>query len=139
MRSRNAIISLNFHLVSMWSTGNGTRLGKKALRARCSRTEESLPIEYIITGRSKLAATSRKISMLSDSRALRWLRRLGFGHADNSCVEGIGAGDTLSGRRRQGPEIAGKVNRNGRFARFCDRAHKPLLSHGRSGRKMAVA
>ena len=71
MRSRKAIISLNFHVVSMWSSGNGMRLGKKALRARCSRTEESLPIEYIITGRSKLAATSRKISMLSDSRALR--------------------------------------------------------------------
>ena len=76
MRSRKAIISLNFHVVSMWSSGNGMRLGKNALRARCSRTDESLPIEYIITGRSKLAATSRKISMLSASRVCKWVNEL---------------------------------------------------------------
>ena len=104
MRSRNAIISLNFHLVSMWRTGNGTRLGKKALRARCSRTEESLPIEYIITGRSKLAATSRKISMLSDSRALRWLRAFGFGHAEIA----TGRGNTSS----DGAEIRFRIGRD---------------------------
>jgi len=68
IRSRNAIISRNFQVVSIWSSGNGILEGKKALRARCKSTEESLPIEYIITGRSKLAATSRRISMLSLSK-----------------------------------------------------------------------
>ena len=45
--SRNEIISLNFQPVSMCSSGKGMRPGKNALRARCSRTEESLPMEYM--------------------------------------------------------------------------------------------
>ena len=44
VRSRNSIISWNFQVVSMCSTGNGTLPGAKALTARCSRTEESLPM-----------------------------------------------------------------------------------------------
>jgi hypothetical protein len=59
VRSRNSIISRNFQVVSTCSTGNGRRAGWKALRARCSITAESLPIEYIITGRSHSATTSR--------------------------------------------------------------------------------
>ena len=43
--SRKAIISRNFHVVSMCSSGNGGGAGKNAFRARCSITEESLPIE----------------------------------------------------------------------------------------------
>ena len=45
MRSRKAIISRNFHVVSTCSSGKGGGAGKKALRARCSMTEESLPME----------------------------------------------------------------------------------------------
>ena len=43
--SRNVIMSRNFHVVSMCSSGNGGLPGKNALRARCSSTDESLPIE----------------------------------------------------------------------------------------------
>jgi hypothetical protein len=49
--------------------GNGIGPGEKALRARCKRTEESLPIEYNITGLRKAAAVSLKISIDSFSRA----------------------------------------------------------------------
>src|SRR5215510_13441039 len=73
--SRNEIISLNFQPVSMCSSGKGMRPGKKALRARCSRTEESLPIEYIRMGLANSAATSRKMWMLSASSRARWVRR----------------------------------------------------------------
>ena len=45
MASRKAIISRNFQPVSMCISGNGIRAGKKALRAKWSMTEESLPIE----------------------------------------------------------------------------------------------
>ena len=45
-------MSRNFHVVSMCSSGNGGWAGKNALRARCSSTEESLPIEYSTTGRA---------------------------------------------------------------------------------------
>ena len=48
--SRNAYMSLNFQVVSMCSSGNGGLAGKKALRARWSIAELSLPIEYSITG-----------------------------------------------------------------------------------------
>ena len=47
-------MSRNFHVVSMCSIGNGGGAGKNALRARCSSTEESLPIEYSSTGRRGL-------------------------------------------------------------------------------------
>ena len=43
--SRKRIISLNFHVVSMWRSGKGSGAGWKALRARWSMTDESLPIE----------------------------------------------------------------------------------------------
>ena len=65
----------NFHVVSTCSSGNGGLDGKKALRARCSITAESLPIEYSITGRSASAATSRMMWMLSASRRCRWVSR----------------------------------------------------------------
>ena len=54
-------MSRNFHLVSICSSGKGSFAGKKALRARCNNTDESLPMEYSITGRTAWAATSRKI------------------------------------------------------------------------------
>src|SRR5215831_16318752 len=41
--------------------------GKKAFCARRSITEESLPIEYSMTGFAAVAATSRMISIDSDS------------------------------------------------------------------------
>ena len=76
MRSRNAIISGTS--TSCRCAAAGTECGSE--RTPCAPDAagptKSLPIEYIITGRSKLAATSRKISMLSDSSALRWLRLL---------------------------------------------------------------
>ena len=43
--SRNAIISRNFHVVSMCMNGNGGFAGANAFIARCSITELSLPIE----------------------------------------------------------------------------------------------
>jgi hypothetical protein len=43
-RSRNSIISRNFHVVSTCITGIGMAAGAKALRARCSSTVESLPM-----------------------------------------------------------------------------------------------
>ena len=45
MRSRISYIARNFHVVSTCSSGNGGGDGKNALRARCSITAESLPIE----------------------------------------------------------------------------------------------
>ena len=45
--------------------------GAKALRARCSKTDESLPIEYSMTGFLKAAAVSLNISIDSFSRASR--------------------------------------------------------------------
>ena len=45
IRSRNAYISRNFHVVSTCSSGNGGLPGWNAFMARCSITEESLPIE----------------------------------------------------------------------------------------------
>src|SRR6185295_6463246 len=73
--SRNWIISLNFQPVSMCSSGKGMRPGKNALRARCSSTEESLPMEYMSSGLANSAATSRMMWMLSASRRARWVRR----------------------------------------------------------------
>ena len=67
MASRWAYISRNFHPVSTCSSGIGGGAGAKALARRCSRTPESLPIEYSITGRSKPAAVSRRISTASAS------------------------------------------------------------------------
>ena len=49
--------------------GNGIGPGKNALRARWSKTDESLPIEYNITGFRNAAAVSLKISIDSFSRA----------------------------------------------------------------------
>ena len=43
--SRNAIMSRNFQVVSTCRSGKGSGPGWKALRARCSSTSESLPIE----------------------------------------------------------------------------------------------
>src|SRR5256885_5853666 len=54
--------------------GNGIGPGAKAFRARASRTVESLPPEKSRHGRRISATTSRKMKMLSDSRARRWLR-----------------------------------------------------------------
>ena len=82
-RSRIAYMSRNFQVVSTCSSGKGGGAGWKALRARCSMTALSLPIEYSITGRSASATTSRRMWMLSASR--RW-----------RCVSG--AGGTVIGR-----------------------------------------
>ncbi|MCY1413219.1 hypothetical protein D9M71_286460 [compost metagenome] len=69
--SRKAYISWNFQRVSTCITGNGSLPGKNALRARCSITAESLPMEYSITGLSNSAATSRMMWMLSASSCFR--------------------------------------------------------------------
>ena len=53
-------------------TGNGSGAGQNALAATCSITTESLPPENSRTGRSKVAATSRKMWTASASRARRW-------------------------------------------------------------------
>ena len=55
----------------MCMRGKGIGPGANAFRARCSKTEESLPIEYSITGFLKAAAVSLNISMDSFSRASR--------------------------------------------------------------------
>lgn len=61
----------NFQRVSTCITGNGSLPGKNALRAVCSITAESLPMEYSITGLSNSAATSRMMWMLSASSCFR--------------------------------------------------------------------
>ena len=68
IRFRKAIISENFQVVSMCSNGKGIGPGWNALRARCSSTELSLPIEYSIAGLLNCARTSRMMWMLSSSR-----------------------------------------------------------------------
>ncbi len=45
MRSRCAIISRNFHVVSMCISGKGSGAGANAFSARRSMTELSLPME----------------------------------------------------------------------------------------------
>ncbi|MOA49808.1 hypothetical protein D3C78_1727360 [compost metagenome] len=45
MRSRISYMARNFQVVSTCSSGNGGRDGKNALRARCSITALSLPME----------------------------------------------------------------------------------------------
>jgi hypothetical protein len=86
--------------------------GKKAFRARCRRTLESLPIEYIMTGRSKLAATSRMISMLSDSRALRWVSDFGEVVIGGRFRQEFQLRDTPSSSKRQGRDPYQKMIRN---------------------------
>ncbi|CAM4019011.1 hypothetical protein TSST111916_18345 [Tsukamurella strandjordii] len=70
--SRKASTSSKLWPVSMCSTGNGIAAGQKALAARCSMTTESLPPENSSTGRSKEAATSRKMYTASASSSARW-------------------------------------------------------------------
>jgi hypothetical protein len=53
----------------MCINGKGIGPGANALRAKWSKTEESFPIEYNITGLRNAAAVSLKISMDSFSRA----------------------------------------------------------------------
>jgi hypothetical protein len=62
---------MNFHVVSICINGKGIGPGAKALRARWSKTEESFPIEYSITGFRKAAAVSLKISIDSFSSDFR--------------------------------------------------------------------
>ena len=62
-------------MVSMCSSGNGIGPGWKAFCASRSSTEESLPIEYSITGLLHSATTSRRMWMLSASSSRRWERR----------------------------------------------------------------
>ena len=75
--ARHAVAKLvhrpNFHVVSTCSNGNGGGEGWNALRARCSMTAESLPIEYSITGFSASATTSRMMWIDSASRRCRWV------------------------------------------------------------------
>src|SRR4051794_5138588 len=58
----------------MCSRGNGSGPGKNAFCANRTMTLESLPIEYSITGRSNSATTSRRMWILSASRARKWER-----------------------------------------------------------------
>ena len=60
-RSRCAIMSRNFQVVSMCISGNGRGAGAKAFSASRSITELSLPIEYSITGFSNSATASRRM------------------------------------------------------------------------------
>src|SRR5690606_14248042 len=96
MRSRRAYMARNFHVVSTCSRGKGGGAGWKALRARCSRAAESLPIEYSSTGRAHSAATSRRMWMLSLSSLWRCVSR---------SAEKWGA--TASGQRQ--PDLAVQV------------------------------
>src|SRR4029434_6381740 len=64
---RTPTIPRNFQPVSMCIKGNGIGPGQNAFCASRSITEESLPIEYSITGFAAVAATSRMISIDSDS------------------------------------------------------------------------
>lgn len=52
----------------MCKRGNGIIDGKKAFLAKCSNTEESLPIEYIMTGFDDLEYESLMIEIASDSK-----------------------------------------------------------------------
>src|ERR1700722_14697845 len=61
----------------MCRRGNGILPGKNAFWARRSITDESLPIEYSITGCANSAAASRRMWMLSDSSDLRGFKGLG--------------------------------------------------------------
>ena len=69
--SRKAITSSKLCPVSTCNTGNGGAAGQNAFAARCSMTAESLPPENSSTGRSKVAATSRKMCTDSASSASR--------------------------------------------------------------------
>jgi hypothetical protein len=51
---------------------NGSGAGQNALVATCTMTTESFPPENSRTGRSKVAATSRKMCAASASSARRW-------------------------------------------------------------------
>jgi len=64
-------MSRNFQVVLTCSSGKGGLPGAKAFMARRSMTELSLPIEYIITGLSASATTSRMMWMLSASSRCR--------------------------------------------------------------------
>ena len=64
-------MSRNFQVVSMCSSGNGSGPGWNAFIASRTITDESLPIEYSITGFSNSAATSRMMWMLSASSCFR--------------------------------------------------------------------
>ena len=70
-QSRKVIISANLYVVSTWSSGNGIGPGWNAFCASRSSTDESLPIEYSMTGRWNSAATSRRMWMLSASSVRR--------------------------------------------------------------------
>ncbi|MNO71401.1 hypothetical protein D3C76_623170 [compost metagenome] len=93
--SRKLYISWNFQRVSTCMTGNGSLPGKNALRARCSITAESLPIEYSITGLSNSAATSRMIWMLSASSCFRCVS------LSTMATHGIAYGRPAGRRRRR--------------------------------------
>src|SRR5690606_22546036 len=93
-RSRNAIISRNFQVVSTCSSGTGGGAGWEAFTCRCSSTELALPTEYIITGLRNSAATSRRIWMLSASNRSRW---------DSISVVGVTARGSSSSGGPRGP------------------------------------
>ena len=73
------------------------RPGKNALRATCRSTDESLPMEYIITGRSNWETTSRMMWMASASKLaqvgeaqLRWQRGGPAVHSRGEGYERVG-------------------------------------------------
>ena len=62
--------------VSICSSGNGNRPGRKAFSASRSITMESLPPENSSAGLCHSAATSRRMWIDSDSSQSRWLMRV---------------------------------------------------------------
>ena len=67
-------------MVSLCSNGKGIVDGKKAFLAKWSNTDESLPIEYIITGLLDLEYESLIIEIASDSKFFKRLFELTNNH-----------------------------------------------------------
>jgi hypothetical protein len=127
MRSRKLYMSRNFQVVSTCSSGNGGGAGKKALRARCSITALSLPMEYSITGLSASATTSRMMWMLSASRRCRWVSVTGVSGAGMGSGAGAGWSARWGGSIADGQVVMGRaggarcrlVHRDGRRGEQC--------------------
>jgi hypothetical protein len=70
--SRKVMTSSKLWPVSICTSGNGKRPGRKAFSARRSMTTESLPPENSSAGLLHSAATSRMMWIASDSSQSRW-------------------------------------------------------------------
>jgi hypothetical protein len=106
----------------------------EGLRARCSITALSLPMEYSITGPSASATTSRRMWMLSASRRCRWVSRVGARAA--VCRRG-GAGRLGRGRGVAAPSTpavpAEGPDRGGQPLARRRRRAGPLPARARGG------